>query len=866
MAVRFGLAETSAKTRFLITEKMTNTEIDQTLEMLEKGCSHEAKSSLERTTSINSSLSIARYHVFKAKCLATLGIATNPSLPKAHYLLGVSRFSRGDYAGAIKAYQLAISLGIDDAAVFNNLGRALEGQERYGNAISAFQKSIEKQSDYADTHFNLAAAFQRLGRHLEASVSHKNAINIDPDYFEACFGLGLAYAEIGRHDEAVVAYHRAIELNPENAEAYCNFANSLVELNRHAEAISAYQNAIGLKPDYVAACNNLAATLKALNRPEAAITCYRNAVAANPDCAEYYYNLATTLIECECHSEGVANLEHAIRLNPNFADAYCKLGSELFGLKRYVEAVAACQKAIALTHRADYAEPYFHLAASLNAKGRREEAISYYRMAIGLKPTFAEAYNKLGGVLLQNSQYSEAIIAYEKALLLEPDMPFVQGLILHCKMLVHDWDGIEGAVQSLLANIDAGKAVATPFVIFSIPSSPAQQKRCAEILVKKKYPAIVKSPTFSVKRVQRSRIRVGYFSADFYDHPVARLTVELFEKHDRSQFEIIAFSYGLLTSGEMHTRLVDAFDHFLDVREMPDEGISGLAREMELDIAIDLTGFTGDVRTGIFANRAAPIQISYLGYLGTMGAPYMDYLIADAIVIPKEYKSFYTEKIIYMPNSFMVNGSHRNISAAPLTRCNAGLPEHGFVFCCFNNGYKITPQIFDIWMEILRQTKGTVLWLVEDNEAATQRLQNEAQKRNVKAGRLIFAKRMDLPTYLSCYQLADLFLDTLYYGAGTTGSDALWAGLPILTYPGDTFSSRIAASLLMAIGLPELVVDSREKYVSAAINLAENPERITAIKARLLRNRSTRPLFDTALFTRQLESALKQLLICNHDS
>jgi hypothetical protein len=351
---------------------------------------------------------------------------------------------------------------------------------------------------------------------------------------------------------------------------------------------------------------------------------------------------------------------------------------------------------------------------------------------------------------------------------------------------------------------------------------------------------------------------VGYFSADYKNHPVAFLIAELFELHDRDQFEIYAFSL-VKACDAMSSRLQKAFDHFIDIDGMSDIEVAKLARDKSIDITVDLSGFTTDCRTGIFSHRAAPIQVNYLGYPGTMGADYIDYIVADKILIPPDSQSHYSEKVIYLPNSYQVNDRKRLISERKFTRQELGLPEHGFIFCCFNNNYKILPATFEGWMRILKVVEGSVLWLFQDNAWAVDNLKKEAQKQGIDAQKLVFADRMPLSEHLARHRQADLFLDTLPYNAHTTTSDALWTGLPVLTLQGQSFASRVAASLLSAIGLPELITSSQEEYEALAIELALNPTKLADIKLRLVNNRLSAPLFDTPLFTKNLEAAYTKM-------
>jgi predicted O-linked N-acetylglucosamine transferase (SPINDLY family) len=350
-------------------------------------------------------------------------------------------------------------------------------------------------------------------------------------------------------------------------------------------------------------------------------------------------------------------------------------------------------------------------------------------------------------------------------------------------------------------------------------------------------------------------VRVGYFSADFYNHATSWLIAGLFEKHDRSRVESIAFSFGGARTDEMVTRLTAGVDRFIDVRTSSDLDVASLARSLEIDIAIDLKGFTTESRTGIFAARAAPIQVNYLGYPGTMASEYIDYLIADQIVVPVDDRGHYSEKIVYLPDSYQVNDSRRVISDRVFDRAECGLPPQGMVYCCFNNNYKIMAETFESWTNILRHVDGSVLWLFADNPRAASNLKTEAEARGVSAERLVFAERMPLPDHLGRHRVADLFLDTAPYNAHTTASDALWAGLPVLTRAGETFAGRVAASLLNAIGLPELITASARAYEALAIDLGRRPERLASLKRKLARNRLTAPLFDTERFARHMEAA-----------
>jgi protein O-GlcNAc transferase len=365
----------------------------------------------------------------------------------------------------------------------------------------------------------------------------------------------------------------------------------------------------------------------------------------------------------------------------------------------------------------------------------------------------------------------------------------------------------------------------------------------------------VATPLWRGERYRHDKIRIAYLSTDFRAHAVAFLIVGIFEHHDKGRFETTAISFGRDDNSETRARIQTAFDRFIDVQDMSDFKVASLMREWEVDIAIDLNGHTGDSRTAILAHRPAPLQVNYLGYPGTMGASYIDYIIADRFVIPKAQEDHYSEKIVYLPDAYQANDRKRRIADRTPARSETGLPERGFVFACFNNTYKIGPEVFDVWMRLLRGIEGSVLWLLEDNAIAAANLKREAELRGVAPARLVFAPRTTPDQHLARHRLADLFLDTLPYNAHTTASDALWMGLPLVTTPGSTFPGRVGASLLHAIGLSDLVTASLADYESLAQKLAQEPGALAAIKAKLAANRDSHPMFDTARFARYLESA-----------
>jgi predicted O-linked N-acetylglucosamine transferase (SPINDLY family) len=589
------------------------------------------------------------------------------------------------------------------------------------------------------------------------------------------------------------------------------------------EALASYNQAIAVRPDYAEAHCNRGILLQELKQWDAALASYNRCIEIDSGFYQAYFNRGTLLKQRGRSDAALASYDQAIEINPDYADAYGNRGVLLADLKRWDAAFASFDRAVAL------------------------------------KPDFVEVYGNRAEALMQLSQFQAAIANYDRAIILKPDFSFPFGMRRHAKMHICDWNGLESDVERLIAGLEADATVSPPFPILALLDSGPLQHKTAQIWVREEHPIDGSLPAI-LKHPPREKIRIGYFSADFHNHPVAALMAEAFEAHDRSRYETTAFSFGLDTQDDMRKRMKRAFDRFIDVREKSDQDIALLARSLGIDIAVDLAGYTGGSRTGIFALRAAPIQVNYLGYPGTMGAEYMDYLIGDRTVVPEAHQCHYTEKIVYLPDSYLPHDSSRTISDTVFTRAELGLPPTGFIFCCFNNSYKISPGTFDSWMRILSRVENSVLWLSQNNPTAAGNLRQEAARRGVDGQRLIFANRMpSLQEHLARHRAADLFLDTRPYNAHATAIDAIWAGLPMLTCIGESFPGRVAASLLTAVGLPELITSTAEQYEKLAVHLATNPQRLAQIRQRLASNRLQTPLFDTRAFIRHLEAAYARI-------
>ena len=581
-------------------------------------------------------------------------------------------------------------------------------------------------------------------------------------------------------------------------------------------------------------------------------TKYKKLLNFLPNNIDLLTNLGTIALQKGMLEEGVKIINSSLLINPNQSTAHNNCGNALKELKRFDEALASYDRAIEL--KLNDAEVYSNRGLTLQELKKTDEALASYDRAISLKPDYADAYFNRGITLHKLNRLDKALASFNRAIELKLDIDFLLSYSLFTKMKLCIWDDLSQRLNELTKKIINNEKAALPFSMLVLVDEPEIQKKTNEIYVKKECPTINVLP--KIKRYPKhSKIRIGYFSADFHNHATMHLMAELFERHDKKKFELIAFSFGPDKKDEWRQRVLLCFDQFVDVRLKSDQEISLLARKMEIDIAIDLKGFTRDSRPNIFAEGSAPIQVSYLGYPCTMAADYIDYLIADSILIPEEKQQHYSEKIVYMPNSYQVNVSKRNISETSLMRHEFGLPDTGFVFCCFNNNYKITPTIFAGWMRILKAVENSVLWLFESNKAASKNLKKEAKKFGINEDRLVFATYTTVEEHLNRIKLADLFIDTLPCNAHTTTSDALRMGLPVLTCIGNSFASRVAASLLNAVNLPELITTTQEQYESFAIKLAMHPEKLNTIKEKLIKNLPTAALYDTQLFVRHLESA-----------
>jgi predicted O-linked N-acetylglucosamine transferase (SPINDLY family) len=701
-----------------------------------------------------------------------------------------------------------------------------------------------------------AAALLGRGRSSEAEQLCRSVLRSHAANFQALTLLGVIAAKTRRAQEAADFFRRALAAKPDDIGAAANYSKALTELKRFDEALQTCERWLRLDPRNAEGHSLRGTLLQQLERPEAALASYDKALELKPGLAQAHYNLGVVLRGMQRQAEALASYERALGIKPDYAAALANRGALLQEMGRPQEALASYERALAI--KPEYPEVLNNMGVVLQDLMRGDEAVQSFRRALELEPDDANVHVNLGNACVRMGRWEDVPDYYRRAWEIKPELSWLHGEWLRSKMRLCDWRDFDGQVAQLLEEVRRGDKTVLPFQVLAITDSPALQLQAAATWANHVASRQVLLPAAALP-APAGKIRLAYYSADFNEHATAILAAGLFEHHDRSLFELTAFSFGPPIEDEMRRRLTAAFDRFVDVRMRSDKEIALLSRDLSIDIAVDLKGYTTEARMEIFAHRAAPVQVSYLGYPGTMAASYMDYLIADETVIPAKSAANYTEKIVYLPDSYQVNDRKRSIAERDYTREELGLPPQGFVFCCFNNPFKITPSVFDIWMRILKRVEGSVLWLLVDSDRVAANLRREAEARGVGGARLVFAPHMSLPEHLARHRRADLFLDTHPYNAHTTTSDALWAGLPVLTRLGESFAARVAGSLLKAGGLPELITTTPEAYESLAVELAGDPIRLAELAQRLHRTRLMVPLFDTELFTRRLEDAYLQM-------
>ena len=698
---------------------------------------------------------------------------------------------------------------------------------KLAEAEALYRQALDAEPRHPPALTMLATILAQRGNLPEAAHLFRASLEVDPLQLNALYNYGIVLTGLKRFEEALASYDKAITLEPANPAILNNRGNALAELRRLDEALASYDRAIALKHDYADAFLNRGMVLSRLNRHEEALRGYDRALALKPDDREALFHRANALATLNRLREAVESYDRALALDPGNALAFNNCANALADL------------------------------------GRQKDALESYDRALALKPDYPDALFNRGVLLTELRRHEEALASFQRAAAVERDpareLPSVQGYVACARLHLCEWSSFEAAIDEVVELCLSGKKEVSPFNSYMLKDSPELHYRCAQTRARDKDP-ISPHPVWKGERYAHDRIRIAYASYDFREHVVARQVAGVIEHHDRTRFETTALSLYPGAPDAMQDRLRSAFERFIDVGNRSDREAAGLLRDLEIDILVDLTGLTRGGRMGIFACRPAPIQVNWLGCPGTLGVEYFDYIIGDRIVTPEEHQAHYAERIVRLPECYLPNDAKRPTAGRAPARGEAGLPDTGFVFCSFNASYKFRPLVFDVWMRLLLAVEGSVLWLRSGNSTVVDNLRREAAHRGVPPERLVFAPQVErIEDHLVRQGLADLFLDTLPYNAHATASDALWAGLPVLTCLGGALPGRVGASLLAAAGLPELVTRSLEEYEALAASLALEPGRLRKIRDRLARNRAACPLFDTARFTRHIEAAYEQM-------
>lgn len=840
----------------------------------------------------------------KAESLANAVLKKLPGHPRANLMMGEMLSEKGQFEASLKFFEVSMAASPANSQLLNSYVNALVALRKFADIenilIKAHQEGLPfeviaslftkvqlaggdlvsqaylkarktllrlyeeeratefytlceantKKYPYAYEMWNfLGIATQRIGRIDQALDAFGKATRLNPSFAEGFSNLGVILKSIGRFEEAIKAYRTALKINPSNAETCLNFGLLLQHIGDLFQAEFFFKKALSLKPASFEAHNCLGNIMYYQKNFREAELAFLVATNIKPEYTDALFNLGTTYRKLGRLQDAYKTFLKLIKFNSEDFKAHLSMAVVLRLQMKFGEALAACDQGFRINARSS--EAYMVLGSILLAQNKIDSAIEAYQTASSISPKSSNSLLNLALIFVKKGEYGDAIILLKKALEITPNLASAKAFLIYLNRCVCDWE-YNLKIEDDVSSLGIATEYVAPFTLLSCQDNSKNDFLRSRNFANAKFDF---TPIkFLTKRSkQKKAITLGYFSADFKHHPVALLMAGVFKHHNRGHFRVLGYNIGSGKGDSVRKKLESAFDELKDVNKFSDEEIANIARKDNVDIAIDLTGYTHDCRTGIFAFRAAPIQINYLGYPGSMGADFIDYIVADHNLIPEEYRQYYSEKIIYLPHQYQAQNVELKISTDTPTRSALGLPEKGFVFCAINNTYKITSREFDIWMRLLKKVDGSTLWLLESNKWARENLQKQAWLRGVASERLVFAKTVSHESYLAQFRQADLYLDTFNYNAGATASNVLWAGLPLLTKQGRSYTARMASSLLNALGLPELITIHESAYEDLAVNLAQNPGRLASLKTRLNSHIKSMPLFDTKLFTRHLE-------------
>ncbi len=816
-------------------------------------------------------------------------IALESNLASAHNNRGSALRALSRWEDALLAADRAIALRPDYLEAAGNRAAILQEMGRYPEALEMADKAVSLAPNAPSVHTNRAQLLMLMGRARDALAGYERAVTLKPDHILARCGRANALLALDKPEDALQIYDSILSAYPESPEAMTGKGMVLLRLERYGNALANFENALRVRPDYVPAlmnkgnnlrllrrfeeslvafervlavapqnmeaANNRAVALKDVGRPEDALRALEDLLIVQPSNPVLHHNRGLVLQGLGRLEDAVQAYSVAIAVFPNYAQAFSDRAAALIDLERWNEAAASAGQAIAL----DPSQPNAHYnhGTALQHLNRWDDALADFDTALRLQPNYAAAQNNRAIVLQFLDRPKDSRDAFDAAVALSPALSEAACAGFTISNQICDWRDFATRSADILKRTRENQVI-TPFAVLAADDDPAAHQQSAVRYAQVHAPTQATQFAKQGTKPKHDRIRIGYVSADFYNHATAQLMAEVFERHDRSRFEVYAIALNPPNKSPIRKRLEAAIEHFEEGAHLADITLATRMAELEIDIAVDLKGYTKDCRPRIFSFRPAPVSVAYLGYPGTTGSPNIDYLIADSYLVPPEQRSFYSEKLVQLAGSYQANDSKKQIAPTP-SRKDLKLPEDAFVFCAFNGSYKITPAIFDIWMRLLKAVPNSVLWLYADSPAAKDNLTREATTRGVQADRIVFAEFAELPEHLGRLKAADLFLDTAPICAHTTASDSLWAGVPLLTVEGKSFVARVAGSLLTTIGVPELIAKDLADYEAKALKLARDRALLAGLREKIAKGRETSPLFDAAAFTRGLESAYQTM-------
>jgi predicted O-linked N-acetylglucosamine transferase (SPINDLY family) len=703
--------------------------------------------------------------------------------------------------------------------------------------------------------FDQALALHRSGRGDQAEPLYRRILAAAPNDFPARCMLGVLRLEQDRPEEAAEELAVAVQMNPRAPQGHVNYGKALMRLKRFDEAAAAYAKGLALAPGDEQILTGHAEAMMRAGRLDEWLASHGEASLPQTGDATLLLLRGNLLHRADRYEEALAAFEAALRLRPNDPQILLNRGATLVKLYRFEDALAAYDDALSVAP--NMPEIHFNQGNALIAAGRAEDGIAAFDRAIDLRPTYVRALHNRGLTLIEMKRFSAGVASLQRMLELAPDHPDLLANLAQAAAHANEWSLRDTFKARLREAIVAARAKTSPFVVMGHFDDPALQFAAARHWSGDIPPELAPPP---FKAYAHDKIRLAYLSPDFRSHPVGRLMAGVFEGHDRARFEVHGFSLGADDQSPLRARMIAGVDHFHDVSLKSDAEIAALIKAREIDIVIDLGGHTKDSRPALIMRRPAPVQVNYLGFACSLGVVTMDYILADPIVVPMAQQPHFFERIVHLPVCYMPHDPARTLPAVTPTRAEHGLPETGFVFCSFSNAFKINPEVFDVWMRLLKAVESSVLWLTDNSAEPTEHLCREAAARGIDPARLVFARPVaSHEDYLARYKLVNLFLDTAPYNAHSTAVDALWMGVPVVTVRGVSFAARVGESLCAAANVPEMVAADLAAYETIALGLARDPRRLAALKHKLDTERERLPLFDAARVMRGLESAYQTM-------